>query len=223
MLLSKTLSGGHVPSSAVLMRAQIYEKTFDRMDRALVHGSTFAKNDLAMAAGIATLDVLEQERLIENAARMGERLIRDLSALMPRYEMLRDVRGKGMMIGVEFGPPRSLALKASWTVLETANKGLFCQLITIPLFKDHKILSQVAGHASHTMKLLPAYLITEQDCDWIVRAFDEVIAGSHRVPGAIWSLGKTLIGHATRGRSRASALAPQDSPADLSGAPGCAP
>ena len=96
-------------------------------------------------------------------------------------------------------------------MLEAANKGLFCQLITIPLFKDHKILSQVAGHASHTIKLLPAYLITEQDCDWIVRAFDDVIAGSHRVPGAIWSLGKTLIGHAARGRSRAHALAAQDS------------
>ena len=213
VLLSKALSGGHVPSSAVLMRRAIYEKTFDRMDRALVQGSTFAKNDLAMAAGIATLDVLEQERLIENAARTGERLLRDLAALIPRYEMLREVRGKGLMIGVEFGPPRSLKLKASWSVLEAANKGLFCQLITIPLFKDHKILSQVAGHASHTIKLLPAYLITEQDCDWIVRAFDDVIAGSHRVPGAIWSLGKTLIGHAARGRSRAPSLAAQDSAA----------
>ena len=78
-------------------------------------------------------------------------------------------------------------------MLETANKGLFCQLITIPLFKEHKILCQVAGHASHTIKLLPAFVINDKDCDWIVRAFDEVIAGSHRVPGAVWSLGKTLI------------------------------
>jgi ornithine--oxo-acid transaminase len=147
--------------------------------------------------------------LNENAARMGERLLRDLTALIPHYEMLRDVRGKGMMIGVEFGPPASLRLKASWSLLETANKGLFCQLITIPLFKDHNILCQVAGHGSHTVKLLPAFVITDKDCDWIVRAFDEVIAGSHRVPGAIWSLGKTLIGHAARGRDRMPALTPQ--------------
>src|SRR5207344_1275723 len=79
VLLSKALSGGHVPISAVLMRRPIFEKMFDRMDRAVVHGSTFAKNDLAMAAGIATLDVLERERLIENAARMGERLMRELT------------------------------------------------------------------------------------------------------------------------------------------------
>ena len=217
VLLSKSLSGGHVPSSAVLMRRHIFEKMFDRMDRAVVHGSTFAKNDLAMAAGIATLDVLERERLIENAARLGDRLLRELTALIPHYEMLHEVRGKGVMIGIEFGPPDSFRLKASWSLLETANKGLFCQLITIPLFKQHKILCQVAGHGSHTIKLLPAFVIDDKDCDWIVRAFDEVIAGSHRVPGAVWSLGKTLIGHAARGRkaTRAPALASQDTSANL--------
>src|SRR6266581_4711139 len=157
VLLAKALSGGHVPIGALLTRKSIFDKIFNQMDRAVVHGSTFAKNDLAMAAGIATLDVLERERLIENAARMGERLIRELTAIIPHYEMMRDVRGKGMMIGIEFGAPDSFALKASWSVLETANKGLFCQLITIPLFKEHKILCQVAGHASHTIKLLPAF------------------------------------------------------------------
>jgi ornithine--oxo-acid transaminase len=83
-------------------------------------------------------------------------------------------------------------------VLETANKGLFCQLITVPLFKDHKILTQVSGHGSHTIKLLPPLTITEDDCSWIETAFDSVIASSHRVPGAIWSLGKTLVDNAVR-------------------------
>jgi len=110
------------------------------------------------------------------------------------------VRGKGLMIGIEFGPPTSLKLKASWNLLETANKGLFCQLITIPLFKDHKVLTQVAGHASHTVKLLPALVITDEDCDLIERSFDDVIAATHRVPGAIWSLGKTLVGNAMQAR-----------------------
>ncbi len=198
VLLSKSLSGGHVPVGAVLMRKAIFDKTFDRMDRAVVHGSTFAKNDLAMAAGIATLDVLKSEKLIENAATRGAQLLSTLSAMVPGYELLKNVRGKGLMIGVEFGPPKSLALKASWSVLEAASKGLFCQLITIPLFKDHKILTQVAGHASHTIKLLPPLTITDEDCKWITSAFDTVIESSHRVPGAIWSLGKTLVDNAAR-------------------------
>jgi ornithine--oxo-acid transaminase len=198
VLIAKSLSGGHVPVGAVLTKKRIFEKVFNRMDRAVVHGSTFGKNDLAMAAGIATLDVLASEGLIENAARTGEYLLRGLAAMTERYELLREVRGKGLMIGIEFGPPKSFKLRSSWNVLETANKGLFCQLITIPLLKDHKILCQVAGHASHTVKLLPSFVISDADCDWILNAFDSVIADSHRVPGAIWSLGKTLAGHAMR-------------------------
>ena len=198
VLLSKALSGGHVPVGAVLTRKAIFDKTFDRMDRAVVHGSTFAKNDLAMAAGIATLDVLKSEKVIENAATRGAQVMSALSAMIPRYELLKDVRGKGLMIGVEFGPPKSLTLKASWNLLETASKGLFCQLITIPLFKEQKILTQVSGHASHTIKLIPPLTINNDDCKWIETAFDSVIEASHRVPGAIWSLGKTLVDNAAR-------------------------
>src|SRR5213596_102690 len=139
VLLAKALSGGHVPVGAVLTRRSTFDRVFSRMDRAVVHGSTFGKNDLAMAAGIATLDVLANEKLVENSAKCGERLRLALTRMVPGYELLKEVRGKGLMIGVEFGPPKSLRLKASWNVLETANKGLFCQLITVPLFKDQKI------------------------------------------------------------------------------------
>jgi ornithine--oxo-acid transaminase len=200
VLLAKALSGGHVPVGAVLMRKWIFDKVFDRMDRAVVHGSTFSKNDLAMAAGIATLEVIKAEGVTENAARVGERLVRELSAMQDRYELLKNVRGMGLMIGVEFGAPSSLKLRASWSMLEAASKGLFCQLITIPLFKEHKVLTQVAGHGSHTIKLIPPLTINDEDCDWIVRSFDQVIADSHKA-GAVWSLGKTLAQHAVRARA----------------------
>jgi len=201
VLLAKSLSGGHVPIGAVLTRKAIFEKMFNRMDQAVVHGSTFGKNNLAMAAGLATLEVIESERLVQRAAQTGARLLSAFGAMAERYELVRKVRGKGLMIGIEFGPPRSLKLKAAWSLLETVSTGLFCQLITIPLFKDHKILVQVAGHANPTIKLLPALIITESDCEWIESAFDAVIADSHRVPGAVWSLGKTLAKHALKARS----------------------
>jgi ornithine--oxo-acid transaminase len=201
VLLAKSLSGGHVPVGAVLAKKWIFDKVFNRMDRAVVHGSTFAKNDLAMAAGIATLEIMESQRLIENAARLGDRLLKNLTEMSQRYELVKEVRGKGLMIGIEFGSPRSLKLKASWNALELANRGLFCQIIVIPLFKDHKILTQVAGHGIHTIKLLPPLIITESDCEWIERSFDAVIADAHRVPGAVWSLGKTLVDNAMRARA----------------------
>jgi ornithine--oxo-acid transaminase len=198
VLLAKALSGGHAPVGALLTRKSIFDTIFNQMDRAVVHGSTFAKNDLAMAAGIATLEVMKAEKLVEQAAKRGAELRLALTRMVPGYELLKEVRGKGLMIGIEFGPPKSLRLRASWNVLETANKGLFCQLITVPLFKDHKILTQVSGHGSHTIKLLPPLVITEEDCGWIEKAFDTVIASSHKVPGAIWSLGKTLVDNAVR-------------------------
>jgi ornithine--oxo-acid transaminase len=202
VLLSKSLSGGHVPVGAVLTRKWIFDKVFDRMDRAVVHGSTFSKNDMAMAAGLATLEVIESEGLMQNAERQGARLLASFERMIPRHELVKEVRGKGLMIGVEFGAPRSLALKASWNLLETANSGLFCQLIVIPLLKEHRVLSQVAGHGNHTIKLLPPLIITDEDCDWIERSFERVIADAHRVPGAIWSLGKTLVENAARARAR---------------------
>lgn len=198
VLLAKALSGGHVPIGALMTRKSIFDKIFNRMDRAVVHGSTFAKGDLAMAAGIATLEVMKAEKLVENAAARGAQLMSAFEAMVPRFEMLKEIRGKGLMIGIEFGPPKSLKLRASWAMLEAANKGLFIQLITVPLFKDQKILTQVAGHGLHTIKILPSLTVNDDDCKWIERSFETVIAGAHQVPGAIWSLGKTLIDNAVR-------------------------
>jgi ornithine--oxo-acid transaminase len=198
VLLAKSLSGGHVPIGAVLTRKWIFDKVFNRMSRAVVHGSSFSKNDLAMAAGLATLEVIESERLIEKSAQTGNRLLRSFEEMSQRYELIKSVRGKGLMIGIEFGSPRSARLRASWNLLETASKGLFCQLITIPLFKDHKVLTQVAGHGNHTIKLLPPLTISEEDCAWIEQSFEAVISSAHRATGAVWKLGKTLLSNAVR-------------------------
>jgi ornithine--oxo-acid transaminase len=201
VLVAKALSGGYVPVGAVAGKRWIFEKTFNRMDRAVVHGSTFAKNNLAMAAGLATLAVLEDERLLENAAQRGESLLGRLRALVGKYEMLKEVRGQGLMIALEFGPPRSFGLRAAWTLLEKATKGLFCQTVIIPLFTRHQILSQVAGHEMYVIKLLPPLCITPEDEDWIVRAFDDVIADCHKMPSAVWNLANTLAGNTVKSRA----------------------
>jgi ornithine--oxo-acid transaminase len=204
VLLAKALSGGFVPVGAVAMRKTTFNKIFDRMDRAVVHGSTFAKTDIAMAAGLAALQVLEDEKLTENAAKIGAEIQSDLASLIGRYEFVKAVRGKGLMIAIEFGTPKSLSLKAAWALLETANKGLFCQLITIPLLKQHRIISQVAGFGMNVIKLIPPLTLTQEDRAWISRGFEQVVADSHRVPGAVWDLGRTLASHSLKARSSAA-------------------
>jgi ornithine--oxo-acid transaminase len=204
VLLAKALSGGFVPVGAVIGKRWIFDETFNRMDRAVVHGSTFGKNNLAMAAGLATLAVLDEESLIDNAARRGRSLLGRLRALVPKYELLAEVRGQGLMLALEFGPPRSLGLRAAWALLEKASKGLFCQMVTIPLFTRHQILSQVAGHESYVVKLLPPLCLSAADEDWIVAALDDVIAECHKVPGSVWDLARSLAGHALRAKTASS-------------------
>ena len=196
--MAKALSGGFVPVGAVAMTQKIMDTVYNRMDRAVVHGSTFAKNNLAMAAGLATLHVLE----VENSAAVGNDIIAALNAMSSKYEFLKEVRGKGMMIAIEFQAPKSFTLKAAWAMLEAANKGLFCQMVTIPLFKEHHILTQVAGHGMNVVKLLPPLMLNQKDRDHIVHSFDKVIADTHQIPGTIWDLGKNLAGHALKGKSK---------------------
>jgi ornithine--oxo-acid transaminase len=203
VLLAKALSGGFVPVGAVVGKKWIFDRLFDRMDRAVVHGSTFGKNNLAMAAGLATLAVLEDEHLIENAERRGESLVRRLGALVGKYELLKEVRGRGLMVALEFGPPQSLGLRAGWTLLEKATKGLFCQTVIIPLFTRHRILSQVAGHEMYVIKLLPPLCLSQSDEDWIVDAFDDVIGDCHKFPSSVWDLATTLAGHALKSKAGA--------------------
>ncbi len=198
--MAKALSGGFVPVGGVAMTTKIMDTVFNRMDRAVVHGSTFSKNNMAMAAGLATLRVMEDENLVANSAKVGTDIINSLNDLSQKYEFLKEARGKGMMIAIEFQAPKSLTLKAAWTMLEAANKGLFCQMITIPLFKQHHILTQVAGHGMNVVKLLPPLTITQKDRDKIVDSFESAIAATHEIPGSIWDLGKNLAGHALKSK-----------------------
>ncbi len=201
LCMAKALSGGLVPVGAVACRSWIFDKVFNRMDRAVVHGSTFGKNNLAMAAGLATLEVLEAEGWIDHAATMGRQIVEDLQPLVAQYDCLKEVRGKGMMMALEFGKPESLRLKLAWKMLETANRGLFSQIITVPLFTRHRILSQVAGYGMNVVKFIPPLILTEDDRRWIVDAVTDVVADAHRIPGAAWDFGKTLATQAMRSKA----------------------
>ena len=205
LCMAKALSGGFVPVGGVACRKWIFDKVFNRLDRAVVHGSTFSKNNLAMAAGLATLDVLQSENLIAKSAKMGADIRAELEPMVREYECLKEVRGLGMMIALEFAKPRSLSLKMSWKLLEAANKGLFSQMITVPLFTRHQILSQVAGHGMNVVKFLPTLTINDADRRWIISALQDVIADAHRVPGAAWDFGKTLASQAIKMKTEARA------------------
>lgn len=194
--VAKALSGGYVPVGAILARREVHARVFSSLERSVIHSNTFGRDELAMAAGLVTLEVLEEEGLIERAHRLGERFLHGLQELKRTHEWVKDVRGKGLMLGIEFGPPRSLKLKAGWTALERAQPGLFAQLVVMALLRDHNILAQVAGHRLNVVKLLPPLVITEREVDDTLQALDAVLREAEKFPGGLWTLGRELVKNA---------------------------
>src|SRR5262245_20629759 len=188
VILSKALSGGYVPVSAILCRKWIHERVFSSMQRSIVHSSTFSQGSLAMAAGLAALDVIDRYDLLAKARDLGNRIGEGLRAFIPRFEFLKEIRWCGLMIGIEFGPPRSLGLKTAWTLMHQLDKSLFPQAAVIPLLDKHHILNQVAGHHIDVIKLLPPLVISAEDAEWFLSAFEDVLIPMHKFPGAAWDV-----------------------------------
>jgi ornithine--oxo-acid transaminase len=182
--LSKALSGGLVPIGAVLVSRAAFDGVFDGMERAVRHGSTFGGNDLAAAAALATLRVIDEQQLVEHAERLGALLLELTSPLVERYEVVSDVRGLGLMWAIEFGPPASGARRSIWNAAERAQPGIFSQLIVGPLFHDHRILCQVAGHRMNVVKALPSLVVDEGEIRRFAAALENVVERAERVPRA---------------------------------------
>ncbi|MER7802316.1 aspartate aminotransferase family protein [Streptomyces parvulus] len=198
--VAKALSGGYVPVGATLGKDWIFQKVYSSMDRVQVHSASFGSNAQAMAAGLAVLSVMENEQIVANAAAVGVRLKSRLTELVDRYELLADVRGRGLMIGIEFGRPKSLKLRSRWTMLQTARKGLFAQMVVVPLLQRHRILTQVSGDHLEVIKLIPPLIIDTADADRFVDAFTEVMDDAHNGGGLMWDFGKTLVKQAVAHR-----------------------
>jgi ornithine--oxo-acid transaminase len=198
--VSKSLSGGYVPVGALLMSRAVYEGVFDSLPNAVSHGSTFAPNDLAMVAGLATLRELDEQGLVERSERLGERLLERTRPLVERSEVVRDVRGLGLMWAIEFEEPPGGS--RTWKLLERIQPGLFSQLVVVPLFRDHRILSQVAGHGLNVLKALPPLVVTEEDLDGFVAALEETIERAEKMPRALvrFALGAARAGRPQRRR-----------------------
>ncbi|HTW97585.1 MAG TPA: aspartate aminotransferase family protein, partial [Acidimicrobiales bacterium] len=192
MTVSKALSGGFVPVGAMICSEEVSDRVYSSMERAVVHSSTFKNNVLAMVAVLATLQVIDDEELVDRARVMGDAFDKALAPLVERYELLHEVRGKGLMIGLRFGEPRSLRLKARYKAIEVARSGLFSQLVVGPLFQRHRILTQVAADGVNVVKLLPPLVVCQEDVDWFATALDDVLADAHSSSSLVFEFGKTL-------------------------------
>jgi acetylornithine/succinyldiaminopimelate/putrescine aminotransferase len=206
--ISKALSGGYVPVGAVLCTEKVYMSVFSSIERAMVHSTTFGRNQLAMVAGLATLDAFDDLGIVERARETGEAFEAALAPLVERYEMLHAVRGKGLIIGLVFGKPESRSLRMRWNALEAVRTALFSQMVVVPLFHRHRILTQVAADNMNVIKLLPPLIAGQEEVDYFVAALDDVLRDAHRGSGLLMEFGATMAKSALRRNGSKPVMAP---------------
>lgn len=195
--VSKALSGGYVPVGAMICSTEVSDSVYSSMERALVHSSTFKNNALAMVAGLATLQTIDDEDLVDRARVTGDAIAKALAPLLDKHDLFQLVRGEGLMVGLVFGEPTGGGARARFKMLELAHKGLFSQLVVGPLFQRHHILTQVAGDSMNVVKLLPPLVAGQDEVDTFVEALDDVLT-SARKSSALLGLATTLTKGALR-------------------------
>jgi ornithine--oxo-acid transaminase len=190
--MSKALSGGYIPVGAMLCSAEVSDAVFSSMDRAVVHSSTFSQNQLAMVAGLATLAAFDDEDILDRVQRTGKAFTKALQPLVDRYEFLHEVRGMGLMIGLVFGEPTTPALRRRFRVVEALRTALFSQMIVVPLFHRHRILTQVAADNMNVVKLLPPLIAGDDEVELFTDALDDVLRSAEKGSSLIYEFGKTM-------------------------------
>ena len=184
VILAKALSGGLVPVSAVLMTDEIYDAVFDSLKRSIVHTSTFSENSLAMRTGLATLDVLEGERLGSRASHLGQTLREKLRERLAGYDIVKEVRGLGMLSGIEFQAPSKLTMRLPFEAFRQIHPGMFGQVIVMRMFRDWNILTQMCGNNFMVLKAAPPLTVSEEHLDRFVEAIGGVVDTMYA--GAFW-------------------------------------
>jgi ornithine--oxo-acid transaminase len=207
VLVGKALSGGYMPVAAMVTTRETFQKAVGTLERSYVHQSTYGRNRLSMAAGLATLRIIERDRLDEHAAEIGALLRDGLAELQQRYEMIAEIRGEGLMIGIELGMPSSRVAKLNWRLIHMASGGLFPQLIVIPLHRDHGMITMAAGK-NDVIKLLPPLTLSAEEAQSFLGALDAVLADCESSGSKNWGVVRE-IATATLRRRPTSARRPQ--------------
>jgi ornithine--oxo-acid transaminase len=186
VVMAKALSGGLVPCGAVLMSSAVSDSVYSSLQRAVIHTSTHSEKSLAMRAGLATLDVLEEEHLGQRAATAGAVLRERLTARLSNYEMVGAIRELGLLSAIEFKAPRRLRLKIPFEAFARIHPAMFGQVLVMRLFGDQRILSQICGNNFMVLKVAPPLVIEDAQLDRYIDGVGKVVDLMH-TSGSFWS------------------------------------
>ncbi len=175
MTLAKSLGGGVMPIGAFIATSEVWEKAYGGINKCLYHTSTFGGNTRACAAAIATLEVINEENLVEQARGKGDYLLNELKKLETKHEMIKEIRGKGLMVGVEFyEPAKGWLNKIGGDMFKKLSHEYLASMVAGQLLDEHKIITAYTLNNPNVIRLEPPLTVTFEQLDWVVKAFDEI-------------------------------------------------
>lgn len=180
------------------MSDAVCNSVYSSLPRAFVHTSTFSENSLAMRAALATLEVLECEELGQRSIEAGDYLQARLTEALRDFEMVKEVRGMGLLMGIEFRAPSQLRLRIPYQAFGAVHPAMFGQIVVMRLFRDSGFLTQICGNNFSVLKVAPPLVVTDAQLDAFVLAIRDVVELAHS-PGAFWSEALGLARRAFRG------------------------
>ena len=174
--LAKSLGGGVMPVSVFITTDKIWKNAYGNMEKALLHTSTFGGNTRAAAAAIAALEVLIEENLADLAREQGDYLMNGLIKLKNKYSLIKDVRGRGLMVGIEFNQPGGMAEKASFGLAGKLSQEYLGSLVAGELMNKHRIITAYTLNNPNVIRLEPPLNVTKEQIDILLNALDSILS-----------------------------------------------
>lgn len=180
LCLAKSLGGGVMPMGAYMTGDDVWRKAYGKMEKALLHTSTFGGNTAACAAALKTIEVILKDDLCRQAKEKGDYFMAQLRKLKEKYPLLKDVRGRGLMIGLEFQQPESDGKKYSFKItMNVVNKlaqEYMGSLVAGELFNKHRIITAYTLNNPNVIRLEPPLIVNKEQMDRVLNALEEVLA-----------------------------------------------
>jgi len=194
MCLAKALGGGVMPIGAYITTPDIWDKAYGTMDKCTLHTSTFGGNALACAAGIATIQVLVEEDLAAQAGEKGTYLLSALAKLKEQYPLVADVRGKGLLVGVEFTKPEGgLLNKLTGGMVSKLSEEYLGAMVAAELQNKHGIITAYTLNNPNVIRLEPPLTVSKEEIDRVLAALENIFSKNHSFLGVAVSSGKSAI------------------------------
>ncbi len=175
LCLAKSLGGGIFPLGAYITTDSIWQNGYKGIDNATLHSSTFGGNTLACAAGIASIEVIIEEELAENAEELGRYFIDTFEKKRKNYKMIKDVRGKGLLIGIEFVQPKGRKSENNGGIFNKITDEFSSAMVAGELLNKHNIITAYTLNNPNVLRLEPPLTITCSEIDQLLLALEEVL------------------------------------------------